>query len=62
MITDEVRRPIIKCRLLRGGTAQLKEDASSKCTGPIVADHTQDKDGGFDIALVLRLKFEKIVH
>ena len=62
MITDdEVRRLLFKCGLIRGA-AQLKEDAPGKCIRPIVADHTQYKDGGFDIAVVLGLRLEKIVH
>jgi hypothetical protein len=62
MITDdEVRRLLFERGLIRGA-AQLKENASSKCIRPIVADHTQDKYGGFDIAVVLGLRFEKIVH
>jgi hypothetical protein len=58
---DKVRRFLVRCALV-SGSAQLKEDASGQSVRPIVADHTQEKHSRFDIAIIGRLRFEKVMH
>jgi hypothetical protein len=58
---DKVRWLFVSCAFI-GCPAQLKKYASSKCIRPIMTDDAQEEYGGSGIAVILGLRFEKVMY
>jgi len=58
---DKVRWLFVSCAFI-GGPAQLKKYALRKCIWPIMTDDAQEEHGGSGIAIILGLRFKKVMY